>query len=447
MKKLLSALLVFFMLLSGAAASGEVAAGSLAVFVTGEEWGPAIPFVVLAFDREIDASSLAPEDFSVVAHQNGFVMGVDVTSEADAAHTVLAAYLCDEAGNAVDAASGGFVRLDLGIHPDGVTNKTYVMGAFPDGTPIKAGGVNVWYDGFSETVTLAEGATLTSGGAEIASIEIDPAFTVVEPDVEGWALDQPFAASDGTLLNYATYAPAEDDGQNALVIWLHGAGECGLDSTIDLLCNESVDIAKPPIQDYFGGAYVLAPQCESMWMDDGDPDGDGNFYTTTGLSIYTAALQELVESCVAENPDIDPNRVVIGGCSNGGFMTINMLIHYPGYYAAAYPICEAYETRWITPEQIDSLRSENIWFVHCLSDTTVDPQATTVSLVNALEESGDLPNIMVSYFDDVRASDGFLTADGQPYVYMSHWVWVYALNDAVLNDGASMWAFLATQNK
>jgi predicted peptidase len=381
MKKLLAIALAVSVFLLGGVAAAEAATGTVTVCVSGEEWGPAIPYVVLAFDKDIDASSLAPEDFSVVAHQNGFVMGTDVTSEGDVPHVVLAASLCDEAGNAVDAETGKFVRLDLQIHPDGVTNKTYVMGTFPDGTPIKAGGVNVWYEGFTETVTLAEGATITSGGAEIDAIEISPDFAVVEPDVEGWTLDQRFTASDGTPFNYATFSPAEDDKQNALVIWLHGAGECGLDSTIDLLSNESVDIAKSPIQDYFGGAYVLAPQCETMWMDDNDPDGDGNFYTATGLSVYTAALQELVESCVAGNPDIDPNRVIIGGCSNGGFMTVNMLVNYPGYYAAAYPICQAYLTDWITPDEIEALKAENIWFVHCLTDTTVDPQATTVYLI------------------------------------------------------------------
>lgn len=444
MKRLLATALAIFMLLLGVAASAETAAGTLTIFVSGEEWGPAIPYMVLAFDREIDAASLSPEAFSVVAHQNGFMMGTDVTSEADVPHTVLAASLCDAAGNSVEAEAGAFVRLDLAIHPDGVTNKTYVMGSFPDGTPIKPGGVNVWYDGFAETVTLAEGAALISGGVEIEKIDIAPEFDTVMPDVADWALDQRFTAADGTLFNYAAYAPPEDDGPNALIIWLHGAGEPGLDSTIDLLCNESVDIGKAPIQDYFGGAYVIAPQCETMWMDDDDADGDGNFYTAAGASIYTAALQELIEAHVAANPDIDPGRIIIGGCSNGGFMTMNMLIHYPGYYAAAYPICQAYMTDWITDEQIEALKGENIWFVHCLADDTVDPQATTVSLVAKL---GDLPNIQVSYFDEVLASDGHLNAEGAPYVYMPHWVWVYALNDDVANGGLSMWAFLAEQSR
>lgn len=447
MRKMLAIALAISLLLLSSAAVAESAAGTLTVYVLGEEWGPAIPYVVLAFDKDIDASSLAAEDFSVVAHQNGFVMGTDVTSETDMAHTVLAATLCDEAGAAVDAEAGKFVRLDLEIHPDGVTNKTYVMGTFPDGTFIKASGVNVWYDGFTETVTLAEGATLTSDGVAIDAIEIAPEFAVAQPDMADWVLDQAYTASDGTPLNYATFAPPEDDVQNALIIWLHGAGECGTDSTIDLLCNESADIAQSPIQDYFNGAYVIAPQCESMWMDDNDPDGDGNFYTTTGLSIYTASLQELIEAYVAETPDIDPNRVIIGGCSNGGYMAVNMLINYPGYYAAAYPICEAYLTDWITDEQIAALKAENIWFVHCLTDTTVDPETTTISLVDKLEAQGDLPNINATFFDDVKASDGYLTAEGEPYVYMSHWVWVYALNDEVANDGVSMWDFMAAQSK
>ena len=27
--------------------------------------------------------------------------------------------------------------------------------------------------------------------------------------------------------------------------------------------------------------------------------------------------------------------------SNGGFVTMNMIVHYPKYFAAAYPVCEA----------------------------------------------------------------------------------------------------------
>ena len=53
------------------------------------------------------------------------------------------------------------------------------------------------------------------------------------------------------------------------VIWLHGAGEGGWDPYIAVLGNKVINIAFPKIQGYFGGAYLFAPQCPTMWMDDG----------------------------------------------------------------------------------------------------------------------------------------------------------------------------------
>ena len=78
-----------------------------------------------------------------------------------------------------------------------------------------------------------------------------------------------YTATDGTTYSYAEYLPAEDNQKNALVIWLHGAGEGGVDPTIDLLANEVTALAGDEFQELFKGAYVLAPQSPTMWMDDG----------------------------------------------------------------------------------------------------------------------------------------------------------------------------------
>ena len=133
MRKLLAVIVAISALLLGGTALAEAATGTLTVFVSGEEWGPAIPYMVLAFDADIDAASLAPEDFSVVAHQNGFVMGTDVSSEADVAHTILAAYLCDEAGNAVDAETGAkILRLMDALEDNDDVQKVHSNFDLPD---------------------------------------------------------------------------------------------------------------------------------------------------------------------------------------------------------------------------------------------------------------------------------------------------------------------------
>lgn len=55
----------------------------------------------------------------------------------------------------------------------------------------------------------------------------------------------------------------------------------------------------------------------------------------------------LIQEYVAKNPDIDPNRIYIGGASNGGYMTMLMIRDYPNYFAAAFPVCEGLNDRLI----------------------------------------------------------------------------------------------------
>ena len=59
------------------------------------------------------------------------------------------------------------------------------------------------------------------------------------------------------------------EGMRPLVIWLHGAGEGGTDPTIAYTGNKVVNLSGPEIQAKLGGAWILAPQTPTMWMDDG----------------------------------------------------------------------------------------------------------------------------------------------------------------------------------
>ena len=72
---------------------------------------------------------------------------------------------------------------------------------------------------------------------------------------------------------------------------------------------------------------------------------------------------------MAANPAIDTDRIYIGGCSNGGYMTMEMVITYPDYFAAAYPICEAYADNAITDEQLERVKNLPIWFIYAEDDS------------------------------------------------------------------------------
>ena len=170
-----------------------------------------------------------------------------------------------------------------------------------------------------------------------------------------------------------------------------------------------------------------------MWMD----DGTGNYNSTvTGEkqeSYYTEALYGAITDYVENNPDIDTDRIYLGGCSNGGYMTMNMMFEYGDYFAAYYPICEAYMNGNISDEMIEQVKDYDIWFVHSEDDTTVDPLATSIPTYYRLINAG-AQNVNMTMFDHVRGTD-----DPEPAYswgategcYMGHWVWIYAFNNQV----------------
>ena len=177
-----------------------------------------------------------------------------------------------------------------------------------------------------------------------------------------------------------------------------------------------------------------------------------------GVSVYTEALMKLIAEYVNGNDDVDANRIIIGGCSNGGYMTMNLITKYPDYFAAAYPICEAYTDAWLTDEMLTSIKNMPIWFTHAATDTTIDPYSSTIATYQRLQDMG-AENVHFTFFDNVVDTTGlYQQANGKPYEYMGHFSWIYTLNNECLKDydGAavtlngkevSIWEWLAAQSK
>ncbi len=227
-------------------------------------------------------------------------------------------------------------------------------------------------------------------------------------------------------LSYVYYQPetaAEE--KIPLIIWLHGAGEGGEDTPVAAIGNKVVNLISPKLQAYFGGkTYLLAPQCPTMWMDDGS-----GLYTTSGLSRYAEPLEELIDAFVKGHPDIDTGRIYLGGCSNGGFMTMRMLLHNPGRYAAAFPVCEAMYDKAMTEEDIRTLAAIPIWFTHSKIDPVVKPEDYVVPTYQRLLAAG-AKDVHFTYWDKVTDATGnYVEKDGSPYEYNGHWSWIPMLNN------------------
>ena len=292
----------------------------------------------------------------------------------------------------------------------------------------------VWREEYGVKVGLKKGKVLKVGKQKYTEIECetDKALRdfVSEADYfnKGTFTGRSTGRPGEETLTYAAYEPwsLKGDGKpNPLVIWLHGAGEGGIDVSLTLLGNEVVSLIRPEIQSHFtteggaDGAYVLSIQCQTMWMGTSKGFGHGEY-----PSLYANVLKSCIDDYVDRHPDVDRNRIYIGGCSNGGYMTMHMLIRNPKYFAAAYPTCEAYMDENISDNDIKALAEENIWFVQSYDDTTVDPKTHCIPTFQRLVKAG-AKNVWISMFENVRGMDN----PGQRL--MGHFSWCYLFNDAV----------------
>ena len=437
LKKLMSCLICMLMVIGicktpTMAISEVTASGTQKAYIVGDDWGPAVTKTVIALDKAIDSGSVSKEKFSVVEEKQSY-------TNQPVARTVTDAYTSDANGNKVESSSN-YITIEMYVSPS-------------EGSPFFynfMSGRNVWCETYKLNVSLVDGMTLTAGEEVVNALAVEADINVSDPaericpQLDDFDTTKTYTATDGTTYSYAEYLPAEDNQKNALVIWLHGAGEGGVDPTIDLLANEVTALAGDEFQELFKGAYVLAPQCPTMWMD----DGTGAYQNGDKGSCYAESLFELIETYVKSNEDIDTNRIIIGGCSNGGYMTMEMILKHPDYFAAAYPICEAFQDQYISDEQIESIKDMPIWFTYAKTDRTVNPELCTEATVARLIEAG-AKNIHVSAFEDVHDTTGrFTNADGTPYTYDGHWSWVYFDNNECYDEnGVNAWQWLAKQTK
>lgn len=295
---------------------------------------------------------------------------------------------------------------------------------------------SVWKEEYAVKVALKPGKTLKVGKQKYTAIECgtDKALKdfVSEADYfnKGTFTGRYTGKPGDVTLTWASYEPwsLKGDGvANPLIIWLHGGGEGGVDVSITLLGNEVVSLIRPEIQSHFtteggeGGAYVLSVQCPTMWMGTSKGFGHGDY-----PSLYADVLKSCIDEYVDQHPDVDRNRIYVGGCSNGGFMTMHMLIRNPRYFAAAYPTCEAYTDAYISDNEIKALAEENIWFVQSYDDTTVDAKTHCIPTFQRLVKAG-AKNVWMSMFETVEGLDN-------PGKLFGHFSWCYLFNDVVTHS-------------
>lgn len=191
-------------------------------------------------------------------------------------------------------------------------------------------------------------------------------------------------------LNYRILYPTKYDVNKKypVVLLLHGAGERGSDNEAQLkwgseLFTDSVNRTKYP-------AFVIFPQCpqDEFWAkiirDTTRKDSLGSFrFDSEGPASKSLGLVENMIDSFAKTPQVNKEKIYVGGLSMGGMGTFELLWRKPKFFAAAFPICGGGD-----PSKVPIYAKKfPIWVFHGGSDPVV-PVSNSRLMVNALKAAG-----------------------------------------------------------
>lgn len=156
-------------------------------------------------------------------------------------------------------------------------------------------------------------------------------------------------STDGDSMAYRLLAPedAADTTLYPLVVFLHGSGEKGHDNKKQLKLGASVFSNPATMKQY--PAYVVFPQCQhDTWIGEFNPlafmPGAPDKPLSANMSKVVGIIDETIASC-----PIDTSRIYLIGISMGGVGVYDLARRYPERFAAAVPICGAYNPDLLAP--------------------------------------------------------------------------------------------------
>lgn len=316
------------------------------------------------------------------------------------------------------------------------------------------------------TISQNKPVTLTAADGTVLNGEFTGTYTC-----DNSVVDEETAKFKSVLvnggINYQLYVPA---GAKKLVVWFHGNGEGDMlgsnNNVAQIRANRGgVAWASDEFQSILGGAAVMALQAPSTW------------YYAQSAGLLDQAAKEINDVIAANG--IDPKKVVVSGCSAGGYMTTRMLIAHPELFAAAMINCPALDVATArggetpTDEELEKVRTCGVpvWLVQGETDSVVATADCSQRLFNILTDgTATTKNVIQqadpnnSYFTTYETADNKYklslyetTADAKlrfaedydcdgvttEVQYSNHWSWIYTLkNNPQSADGTHIvnWA-------
>jgi len=401
--------------------------GTYKIFVEGFDWGCGVTKAILTLDHaitEFHAQDLRVTETKQVTDfsKAGHPVIVDTL-----ARTLTDAYVSNEKGERI---SGSSRHITLELSVDQTTGSPLIFTV--------ATQLNTWSDPYTLQITLTENARMKADDDVVGELTIDEMpegrITAADPFAFGR-----YAARDGITYDYAYWSPGK--ASQTLVVWLHGMGEGGTERTdpyVTLLANKVTALIGDEFQSMMGGAQILVPQCPTYWMDADGQGGNfnGGVIMADGTSYYTSSLHELIEY---HKTGMHADKVILAGCSNGGYMCLVMAKTYADEYAAYVPVCEAMPDLCLTQKDIETLASVPMYFIYCRDDDIVNPHRHEVPTIRRMREAG-AKDLHVS-------TTGRVTDETGTYTYSSHWSWIYFHKNACVCDehGERVWEWMASK--
>lgn len=141
---------------------------------------------------------------------------------------------------------------------------------------------------------------------------------------------------------------------------------------------------------------------------------------------------------IIKNNNIDSNRIYSYGCSAGGYMALDMVVHNPNLFAAVVSTCPAIdqqniktygEGRIITDEEIKSINIPT-WVIQAKDDTTVKYEESALRVYTLLKDKGAI----LTTYETGGHSSWIHTAKNEPENNGEHlWQWTaqHSLNNEI----------------
>jgi predicted peptidase len=193
-----------------------------------------------------------------------------------------------------------------------------------------------------------------------------------------------FTGAKGGKLPYRLLKPDNYDPKMSypLVVFLHGAGERGIDNEKQLI-HGVAEFAKEENRKKYP-CFLVAPQCPEgkKWV---EVDwGAASHRMPAEPSPSEVLLLELIAALQKEYR-LDSKRIYITGLSMGGFGTWDLIARKPELFAAAVPICGGGDET-----QAAKIAAIPIWVFHGGKDGVVKVSRSR-NMIEAIKKAGGHP--------------------------------------------------------